>query len=154
MGLELKVNGVATTIDTNDSKPLLWVLREDLGLLGAKFGCGVGSCGACTVLMDGLPVRSCVLPAGLVAGKAIQTIEGLNDDTARALKTAWVSHNVPQCGYCQTGQLISAYALLQSDGKPTDDGINTAMTNICRCGTYGRIRAAIHAAATTLEAVK
>ena len=151
MGLDLTINGTLTTVVTDETKPLLWVLREDVGLLGAKFGCGVGSCGACTVLIDDQPVRSCVMPTGQAIGKKVQTIEGLNDDTARSLKASWVSHNVPQCGYCQTGQLISAYALLKGKNKPDDEGINAAMNNICRCGTYGRIRAAIHASAAELE---
>jgi isoquinoline 1-oxidoreductase subunit alpha len=143
MAHEFDVNGSNRSVTADDQKPLLWVLREDLGLHGAKFGCGVGSCGACTVLVDGVAVRSCVVPVSQVAGKNVQTIEGMTDGLATSLKDAWVELRVPQCGYCQTGQIMAAYSLLKEKASVDDASINTAMTNICRCGTYGRIRSAI-----------
>tara|TARA_B100000029_G_scaffold464921_1_gene499184 strand:- start:73 stop:537 length:465 start_codon:yes stop_codon:yes gene_type:complete len=139
----LEVNGEIRTVEVEDGKPLLWVLREDLGLQGAKFGCGAGMCGACSVLVDGDVVRSCIYPASMAAGKSVRTIEGLNDTLGVRLKDAWVSKRVPQCGYCQTGQLIAAYALIDQESSVTKESIHGAMTNICRCGTYGRIREAI-----------
>jgi isoquinoline 1-oxidoreductase alpha subunit len=128
---------------------LLWVLRDVLGLTGAKFGCGMSLCGACTVHLDGEAVRSCVIPVSIAAGKNITTIEGLSKDGSHALQRAWVEHQVPQCGYCQTGMIMSAAALLAKNSNPTDADIDESITNICRCGTYARIRAAIHTAANT-----
>ena len=149
--MRLTVNGKEHLVnDVDDSTPLLWVLRDSLGLVGTKYGCGVGQCGACTVHLNGNPVRSCSVPAAAVAGQQITTIEGLAgaDGKLHPLQSAWIEHDVPQCGYCQAGQLMSAAALLRTKPKPTDDDIDAAMTgNICRCGTYLRIRKAIHAAA-------
>jgi len=149
--LELTVNGETHTVkDPDPDIPLLWVLRDDLGLVGTKFGCGIAQCGACTVHVDGQPTRACVTPAASVAGKQVTTVEGLaNDGQLTALQQAWIDLDVPQCGYCQAGQLMSASALLAQTPKPTDADIDTAMAgNLCRCGTYPRIRKAIHAAAT------
>ncbi len=143
MAQELEVNGETRSVEVEDEKPLLWVLREDLGLSGAKFGCGAGQCGACSVLVDEAAVRSCVYPVSMAAGKKVRTIEGLNDGLGTRLKESWIHRGVPQCGYCQTGQLVTAYKLLSEGAPVTDERIDTAMTNICRCGTYGRIRAAI-----------
>ena len=143
MAHDFDVNGSSKSVSADDAKPLLWVLREDLGLNGAKYGCGVGMCGACTVMVDGVATRSCVTPIKQVAGKSVETIEGMNDSLGTALKEAWVEHRVPQCGYCQTGQLVAAYALIKKNKTVDDETINTTMTNICRCGTYGRIRTAI-----------
>ena len=142
--MELNVNGARLQVDADPAMPLLWVLRDVLQLTGTKFGCGVAACGACTVRIDGQAVRSCVTPVGSVATKAIQTIEGLGS-TARphALQVAWIAEQVPQCGYCQSGMLMAAAALLAKKPKPNDADIDEAMTNICRCGTYQRIRAAI-----------
>lgn len=143
MAHDFDVNGSSKSVSADDAKPLLWVLREDLGLNGAKYGCGVGMCGACTVMVDGVATRSCVTPIKQVAGKNVETIEGMNDSLGTALKEAWIEHRVPQCGYCQTGQLVAAYALIKKSKTIDDETINTTMTNICRCGTYGRIRTAI-----------
>ncbi|MDH4124352.1 MAG: (2Fe-2S)-binding protein [Gammaproteobacteria bacterium] len=148
--LRLNVNGKDIELENLDeSTPLLWVLRDQLGLVGTKFGCGGGFCGACTVHVNGAPVRSCTLPASSAAGQNIRTIEGLATDGAlHPLQQAWIEHDVPQCGYCQAGQLMSAAALLARTPAPTDADIDTAMQgNLCRCGTYQRIRAAIHSAA-------
>ena len=149
MTIETKINGKAVSIAADPDTPLLWVIREELGLTGTKFGCGIAACGACSVHIDGQVVRSCSVPASEAAGKAITTIEGLKgaDGTLHALQAAWIAHEVPQCGYCQSGQLMAAAALLKSAPAPTDAQIDAAMTNICRCGTYPRIRAAIHAVA-------
>ena len=142
------VNGRRHDLDVSPDMPLLWVLRENLGLTGTKFGCGLGQCGACTVHIDGAAVRSCTTTAKAAAGKAITTIEGLSPGSTHALQQAWVAEQVPQCGYCQSGQLMSAAALLTKTPRPTDAQIDTAMSgNICRCGTYQRIRRAIHRAA-------
>jgi isoquinoline 1-oxidoreductase alpha subunit len=150
MPVEASVNGKAVTLHAEDDTPLLWVLREELGLTGTKFGCGIAACGACSVHIDGEVVRSCSVPVGTVAGKAITTIEGLGTPaTPHALQAAWIAHQVPQCGYCQSGQLMAAAALLQHSPHPTDAEIDAAMTNICRCATYVRIREAIHAVAGT-----
>jgi isoquinoline 1-oxidoreductase alpha subunit len=148
---QLTVNGQTHQLDDIDpSTPLLWVLRDRLGLIGAKYGCGIAQCGACTVHLNGAPTRSCSVPVSAAANQQITTIEGLAkpDGTLHALQQAWIDHDVPQCGYCQAGQLMSAAALLKQKPKPTDADIDAAMAgNICRCGTYIRIRAAIHAAA-------
>lgn len=142
--MELNVNGTRLQVDADPAMPLLWVLRDLLQLTGTKFGCGVAACGACTVRVDGQATRSCVLPVGSVAGKAIQTIEGLGTSARpHALQAAWVAEQVPQCGYCQSGMLMAAAALLEKKPKPTDADIDEAMTNICRCGTYQRVRVAI-----------
>jgi isoquinoline 1-oxidoreductase alpha subunit len=147
----LTVNGQTHQIeDVDASTPLLWVLRDHLGLLGTKFGCGIGQCGACTVHLNGTPTRSCSLPLSAVANQQITTIEGLanSNGTLHPLQQAWIDHDVPQCGYCQAGQLMSAAALLKDKPKPSDAEIDAAMSgNLCRCGTYLRIRAAIHTAA-------
>lgn len=150
MPFTLTVNGKARTVDVDDDTPLLWVLRDELGLTGTKFGCGVAACGACTVHMDGVPLRSCSLPVSAVSGE-ITTIEAVFGTEAKALQDAWVRLDVPQCGYCQSGQLMSAVALLREIPKPSDRDINLAMNgNICRCATYVRIRAAIHEAAKAI----
>ena len=148
--ITLKVNSKVVEVDTDPSTPLLWVLRDALGLVGTKFGCGIAQCGACTVHLNGEPVRSCSLPVSAAAEADVTTIEGLaaEDGTLHALQKAWVAIDVPQCGYCQAGQLMSAAALLEKTPQPTDDDIDIAMAgNLCRCGTYIRIRKAIHQAA-------
>jgi len=146
--IELEVNGAKRKVDVHTSTPLLWVIRETLGLTGTKYGCGMALCGACTVHLDGLAVRSCVTPLSRAAGKSVTTIEGLPADPGHALQRAWVEQDVPQCGYCQSGQIMSACALLRECPKPTDEDIDEGMAgNICRCGTYSRIRSAIHLAA-------
>jgi aerobic-type carbon monoxide dehydrogenase small subunit (CoxS/CutS family) len=148
--MTLRINGKTRTTDVDPETPLLWVLRDSLGLPGTKYGCGMALCGACTVLVDGEPVRACSTTASAVAGKSVTTIEGLakSPTELHPLQRAWIEHDVPQCGYCQAGQLMSAAALLASTPKPTDQDIDAAMAgNICRCGTYQRIRAAIHSAA-------
>ncbi len=145
--ISLTVNGTEHRVDVSSDMRLLWVLRDILGLTGTKFGCGMSLCGACTVHLDGEPVRSCVMPVSLAAGKKITTIEGLSTDGSHPLQQAWIDHQVPQCGYCQTGMIMSAVALLKKKPRPTEADINEAVTNICRCGTYARIRAAIHTAA-------
>lgn len=148
MAITATVNGKPATFEIEADTPLLWALREELGLTGTKFGCGIAACGACTVHVDGEPVRSCAYPVSEVAGKAITTIEGLKsaDGTLHAVQQAWIAAQVPQCGYCQSGQIMAAVALIERTGTPTDAQIDEAMTNICRCGTYPRIRSAIHAA--------
>jgi isoquinoline 1-oxidoreductase subunit alpha len=148
MAIETQVNGKAVTLDVDDDTPLLWALREELGLTGTKFGCGVAACGACSVHLEGEVIRSCSVPVVAVAGKRITTIEGLAapDGTLHAVQQAWVEAQVPQCGYCQSGQIMAAVALIKRTGRPTDEQIDEAMTNICRCGTYPRIRKAILAA--------
>jgi isoquinoline 1-oxidoreductase alpha subunit len=147
---QLDVNGSSLTHDAEPDTPLLWVLREQLGLTGTKYGCGIAQCGACTVLIDGAAVRSCVLPVSAVqTGQKVITIEGLSADGSHALQKAWVEMDVPQCGFCQSGMLMAAAALLKDKPKPTDADIDAAMSNICRCGTYNRVRAAIHLAAGT-----
>jgi isoquinoline 1-oxidoreductase alpha subunit len=149
---QIKVNGQSHSVDALPDTPLLWVLRDNIGLTGTKFGCGVAQCGACTVFLDGKPLRSCSLPISAVGGGEIVTIEGINGKEAAAVQRAWVARDVPQCGYCQSGQVMSAVALLKEVKKPTDQDIDLAMNgNICRCATYVRIRAAIHDAARTLE---
>lgn len=152
MAHTIHVNGAAHDVDVDDDTPLLWVLRDNLGLTGTKFGCGVAQCGACTVFVDGAPQRSCVLPVGAVGDGQVTTIEAIAGPEAEAVQAAWVAADVPQCGYCQSGQVMSAVALLSEVPKPTDRDIDLAMNgNICRCATYVRIRAAIHAAADALE---
>ena len=149
--VSLNVNGHAHKVEADPDTPLLWVIRDDIGLTGTKFGCGVAQCGACTVPVDGQPARSCVTPATAVAGRKITTIEGLQSKAAKAVQKAWIEHDVVQCGYCQSGQIMSATALLEQNPKPSDEDIDQAMAgNICRCATYVRIRAAIHAAAGQL----
>ena len=146
--MELQVNGRPVTVDAEPEMPLLWVLRDLLGMTGTKFGCGIAACGACTVRVEGQAVRSCVTPAGSVAGKKIQTIEALGaPGKPHALQAAWIAEQVPQCGYCQSGMLMAAAALLEKTPKPTDAQIDEAITNICRCGTYQRVRIAIKRAA-------
>jgi len=141
------VNGRSHTVDVAAETPLLWVLRDSIGLTGTKFGCGMGQCGACTVHLDGRAVRSCQTPISAATGRTVTTIEGLADEHGRRLQEAWVEEDVPQCGYCQSGQIMSAAALLAAHPKPTDEDIDRAMSgNICRCGTYNRIRSAIHRA--------
>jgi isoquinoline 1-oxidoreductase subunit alpha len=148
MPLLLKVNRQAVHVDASPDTPLLWVLREHLGLKGPKFGCGVGSCGACTVIINGTATRSCITPVSAAAGAEVTTIEGLSANGDHPLQIAWDQLDVPQCGYCQAGQIMSAAALLQRTPHPSDDQINNAMDgNLCRCGTYTRIREAIHKAA-------
>jgi len=144
---KFELNGKAVSVDVEDDMPLLWVLRDELGQMGTKFGCGVAACGACTVHLDGVAVRSCVMPVAAVAGKRVQTIESVGDPLLAALQAAWIAHQVPQCGYCQSGMLMAAAALLRSRPQPSDADIDEAVTNLCRCGTYQRVRAAIHAAA-------
>jgi len=146
--ISVTVNGKAQQVDVDPDVPLLWVVRENLNLTGTKYGCGISQCGACTVHVDGKPVRACVTPVSAVAGKKVTTIEGLSATNAHPVQKAWMDVDVPQCGFCQSGQIMSAVALLNAKPKPTDADIDAAMSgNICRCGTYQRIRAAIHRAA-------
>ena len=148
MPLRLMVNSRSRPVDVPDDTPLLWVLRDALALTGTKFGCGIAACGACTVHLDGLPVRSCSVPVSAAVGKRITTIEGLSPDGGHPVQRAWLAEHVPQCGYCQSGQIMTAAALLAQRPNPTDAEIDVAMAgNVCRCGTYQRIRAAIHRAA-------
>jgi len=146
--IQFTVNGRDVSVDVEPEMPLLWVLRDELGLTGTKYGCGIALCGACTVHMDGAAMRTCVLPVSAVAGKKITTIEGLSKDGTHPVQKAWVQLQVPQCGYCQSGQIMAAAALLASNRKPDDEIIETTMSNICRCGTYVRIRDAVKLAAT------
>lgn len=143
----LKINGRDHEIDADADTPLLWALRDHVGLTGAKLGCGKGLCGACSVLLDGKLTRSCVTPLGAVAGRSIITIEGLSSDRSHPVQRAWVAEQVPQCGYCQSGMIMAAVALLRRTPRPSDSDIDAAMTNICRCGTYGYVRRAVHRAA-------
>jgi isoquinoline 1-oxidoreductase subunit alpha len=145
--ITLTVNGKQHTVDVEDDTPLLWVLRDTLGFTGTKFGCGIAQCGACTVLVNGEAQRSCVFPASAVGDAAVVTIEGLSVDRGHPLQKAWIAAQVPQCGYCQSGMIMAAAALLKTNPKPSDADIDAAMTNICRCGTYQRVRHAIHMAA-------
>lgn len=153
MSVKFSVNGKAVTANAEADTPLLWVLRDELGMTGTKFGCGMALCGACTVHVNGQAVRSCQTPLSSVEGAKVSTIEGLGADKTNVLQQAWLKHDVPQCGYCQSGQLMSASALLQKNKNPSDADIDAAMSgNICRCGTYPRIRAAIKDAAAMLRA--
>jgi aerobic-type carbon monoxide dehydrogenase small subunit (CoxS/CutS family) len=146
--ISLTVNGKRHDVDVSPDMPLLWVIRDTIGLTGTKFGCGLSQCGACTVHLDGVPIRSCSTQVSRAADKKVTTIEGLSPATSHALQLAWIAEQVPQCGYCQSGQLMSAAALLAKNPQPSDTDIDTAMSgNICRCGTYQRIRRAIHRAA-------
>ena len=146
--ISLTINGRSQSVDVAADTPLLWVLRDTIGLTGTKFGCGAGLCGACTVHLDGEPVRSCQLPVSGVGSKKVTTIEGLPADASHKVQQAWISEQVPQCGYCQSGQIMAAVSLLANNAKPTDADIDKAMSgNVCRCGTYQRIRRAIHVAA-------
>jgi len=146
--IHLNINGKVHALDVDPNTPLLWAIREQAGLTGTKYGCGVAQCGACTVHIDGTPIRSCSVPASAVAGRKITTIEGLaNRGKLHKVQQAWIAHEVPQCGYCQSGMIMAAAALLQANPKPTDADIDAAITNICRCGTFQEVRKAIHAAA-------
>jgi isoquinoline 1-oxidoreductase alpha subunit len=145
--ITLNVNGSERSVDVDADTPLLWVLRDELALTGTKFGCGLGMCGACTVLLNGKVTRSCVVPVSAVAGQAVMTIEGLSKDKSHPVQQAWIAEAVPQCGYCQSGMILSTVALLNDKPDPTDAEIDLAVTNICRCGTYNRVRRAIHLAA-------
>ena len=142
--ISLNINGKVTEVDVDPNTPLLWVIRDNLNLTGTKFGCGISQCGACTVLLDGHATRSCTMPVSAATKFEIVTIEGLSKDRDHPVQKAWIDEDVPQCGYCQSGQILSAVALLNDKAHPTDEDINQTMTNICRCGTYGRIRKAIH----------
>jgi isoquinoline 1-oxidoreductase subunit alpha len=152
MTTRLKLNGKALDVTSEPDTPLLWVVREEIGLTGTKFGCGAGLCGACTVHLDGVAVRSCQTPLSAAAGKSVSTIESLSRNNTHPLQKAWIKHDVPQCGYCQSGQLMSAAALLAKNKNPSDADIDAAMAgNICRCGTYVRVRAAIKSAAADMR---
>ncbi len=152
MAISFNMNGNEIAVDIEADTPLLWVIRDELGMTGTKFGCGAALCGACTVHLDGVAVRSCVLPVSVVAGKRVTTIESLSNDNSHPLQKAWIAHDVPQCGYCQSGQLMSAAALLAENKNPSDTDIENAMSgNICRCGTYSRISAAIKTAAADMR---
>ncbi len=151
MQMQLDINGRKIAVDAPADMPLLWVLRDQLGMTGTKFGCGMAQCGACTVHLDGQPVRACQTPVESAVGAKVATIEGVNDKIAAAIRASWVKLDVPQCGYCQSGQIMSAVALLRENQKPSDEDIDAAMQgNLCRCATYQRIRAAIHDAAKSL----
>ncbi|HLJ48930.1 MAG TPA: (2Fe-2S)-binding protein [Bryobacteraceae bacterium] len=155
MAITFTLNGKRQAVDVNPKMPLLWVLRDTLGLTGTKFGCGIAQCGACTVHVEGRAIRSCITPVSTVAGKKVVTIEGLSEASTHAVQRAWVEGDVPQCGYCQSGQIMSAAALLAKNSQPTDADIDEVMNgNICRCGTYQEIRAAIHRAAVLMAAKK
>jgi len=150
--MELNINGKVQTIDVEEGMPLLWVLRDELNMTGTKYGCGVSSCGSCTVHIDGVAMRSCILPASALEGKSITTIEGISTNgKLTAVQAAWIEHQVPQCGYCQSGMIMTATQLLRDNPKPSDEDINNAMTNICRCGTYNRIRSAIKSVASNID---
>ncbi|HTJ27558.1 MAG TPA: (2Fe-2S)-binding protein [Candidatus Limnocylindria bacterium] len=149
--ISITVNGERREVDVPPDTPLLWVIRDELNLTGTKFGCGVAQCGCCTVHLDGEATRTCVLPVSAAVGKQIHTIESLSHDNSHPVQRAWIAEQVPQCGYCQSGQIMAATALLRKTPHPTDEQIDEAMTNICRCGTYDRIRSAIHRAAAESE---
>ena len=148
----LNVNGRSHDVDLDDDTPLLWVLRDELGMTGTKFGCGIAQCGACTVHVNGQAMRSCSVPVGTVGGAEVVTIEGLSHDSKHPVQQAWLAEDVPQCGYCQSGQIMAAVAFLKTTPKPTDADIDANITNICRCGTYERIRRAIHRASALMKA--
>jgi isoquinoline 1-oxidoreductase alpha subunit len=152
MPLELTVNGNAHTVDADPNTPLLWVIRDQIGLTGTKFSCGIGQCGACTVLIDGQPVRSCIVPVAAAEGKSIATIEGVSRDGSHPIQLAWKELDAPQCGYCQSGMIMSALALLAKTPNPTDADIDREVTNACRCSSYHRVRQAIHRAAELMKA--
>jgi len=152
MAFDLEVNGTVHVVDVDPATPLLWVIRDQVGLTGTKFSCGIGQCGACTVHVDGQPIRSCSFPVSAAAGKSIATIEGLSRDGSHPLQLAWLELDAPQCGYCQSGMLMSALALLVRNPKPTDADIDAAVTNACRCSSYHRVRKAIHRAAELMQA--
>jgi isoquinoline 1-oxidoreductase alpha subunit len=147
MSIKLKINGTEHELDVEDDAPLLWVIRDEVGLTGTKFGCGIAQCGACTVHVDGNAQRSCVTPVSSVVGKEIMTIEGLGANGPTPVQQAWIDAQVPQCGYCQSGMIMAVSALLKTNPKPTDKDLSDAITNICRCGTYPRIRAAVRSLA-------
>lgn len=150
--ITLKVNGKQQTVDVDPQTPMLWVLRDHLNLVGTKYGCGIAACGACTILLEGQAVRSCQLPVSKVEDKAITTIEGLSEDGDHPVQQAWLEHDVPQCGYCQAGQILTAVSFLKDNPNPSDDEIESAMHgNLCRCGTYLRIKAAVKTAAVSLS---
>ena len=151
MAFNLIVNGIQYSVDVEPETPLLWVLRDSIGLTGTKYGCGIAQCGACTVHIDGAAVRTCVTPASQAVGTRVTTIEGLSADGSHPVQQAWKEFDVPQCGYCQSGQIMAAVALLEEQPHPSDDDIDAEMTNACRCGTYHRIRQAIHRAASLIE---
>ena len=142
--INFTLNGEKKTVDVEGDTPLLWVVRENFNLTGTKYGCGIAQCGACTVHLDGTPIRSCSFPVSAVEGRSVTTIEGLSEDASHPVQQAWIKHQVPQCGYCQSGQVMAAVALLESNPSPSDEDIDRQMSNICRCGTYDRIRHAIH----------
>ena len=146
--MELNINGKVQNIEIEDNMPLLWAVRDELNMTGTKFGCGVAACGACTMIIDGKATRTCILPCSAAVGKEIKTIEGVGPNgELSAVQQAWIEHQVPQCGYCQSGMIMATEALLDTNPNPTDEDIDTAITNICRCGTYQRIRQAVHSAA-------
>ncbi|MEE8287149.1 MAG: (2Fe-2S)-binding protein [Gammaproteobacteria bacterium] len=149
--IELTINGERQSVDVEADTPLLWVLREELGLTGVKFGCGLSICGACTIHVDGQPIRSCVLPVSAAVGTSVTTVEGLSENNDHPVQVAWIEEQVPQCGYCQSGMVMAAAALLESNPNPSDEDIDRAINNICRCGTYTRIRRAIHSAGRKLQ---
>jgi isoquinoline 1-oxidoreductase alpha subunit len=150
--IALKVNGTVHQLDIEAETPLLWVLRDELGMTGTKFGCGIAQCGACTVHIDGQAMRSCSVPVGSIGNAAVTTIEGLSQDSKHPVQQAWLAEDVPQCGYCQSGQIMAAAAFLKTNPKPSDADIDANITNICRCGTYERIRRAIHRASSLMKA--
>ena len=154
MVIDLRVNGIRHTVDVAPETPLLWVIRDTLGLTGTKFSCGIAQCGACTLHLDGKAVRSCSVPVSTAAGKSVTTIEGLSADVSHPVQLAWIELDVPQCGYCQSGMIMRVAALLTREPNPTDDQIDAEITNACRCSTYHRIRKAIHVAATKMPAAK
>jgi isoquinoline 1-oxidoreductase subunit alpha len=149
---KLTINGTEHAIEADADTPLLWVLRDEVGLTGTKFGCGAGLCGACSVLLDGELTRSCIMPLATVAGRSIMTIEGLSQHEEHPVQRAWIAESVPQCGYCQSGMVLAAAALLKRTPRPSDADIDSGVTNICRCGTYNRVRRAIHRAAAEMDA--
>ena len=151
MAFDLEVNGTSFSVDAEPHTPLLWVIRDQVGLTGTKFSCGIAQCGACTVHVDGQPVRSCSFPASAAVGKSVTTIEGLSPDGSHPVQLAWKEFDVPQCGYCQSGMIMSAMALLDKNPDPTDADIDAGITNICRCSTYHRVRQAVHRAAELMK---